>query len=167
MKVHSDISVQMTLGHGTKVLQITYLIAPCRRSRWDNKIGHLDHPIRSPDGKITPPGRSPTRPGQGRPARHLTQITIHSVSLHWGLTNRPPNSWAHDQSKVKGERPHMSLQWASEVATRRFGWSSKVEPAPTCKETQRESMTTIVWSLRQVEGWMSLSHGSKGHLSHG
>ena len=121
MKVQSDVSVQMILGHGIKVLQITYLTAPCRRARRDDQNGHLDHPIRSPDGKITPPGRSPTRPGQGRPARHLPQITLHSVSLHWGLTNRPPNTWTHAQSKVKVERPHMSLQWASEVATRRLG----------------------------------------------
>ena len=127
MKVHSDVSVQMTLGHGTKVLQITYLTAPCRRARRDDQNGHLDHPIRSPDGKITPPGTSPTRPclavrpGQGRPTRHLPQITLHSVPLHWGLTNRPPNTWTHAQGKVQAERPHMSLQWASEVATRRLG----------------------------------------------
>ena len=30
MKVHSDVSVQMTLGYGTKVFQITYLAAPCQ-----------------------------------------------------------------------------------------------------------------------------------------
>ena len=70
MKVHSDISIQMTLGHGTKVPQITYLISPCQRSRRDDQNGHLDHPIRSPDGKITPPRKSPTRPRPdlGRPA---------------------------------------------------------------------------------------------------
>ena len=29
MKVHSNVSAQMTLGHGAKVTQITYLTAPC------------------------------------------------------------------------------------------------------------------------------------------
>ena len=62
MKVHSDVSEQMTLGHGTKILQITYLTAPCRRAHRDDQNGHLDHPIRSPDGKITAPGKSPTQP---------------------------------------------------------------------------------------------------------
>ena len=62
MNVHLDVSVQMTLGYGTKFHQITYLTAPCRRARRDDQSGHLDHPIRSPDGKITPPGKSPTRP---------------------------------------------------------------------------------------------------------
>ena len=77
MKVHSDVSVQITLGHGTKVPQITYLTAPCRRAHRDDQNGHLDHPIRSPDGKITPLGRSPTRhcqagrPDLGRPAWHF------------------------------------------------------------------------------------------------
>ena len=33
MKVHLDVLVQMTLGHGIKVSQITYLTAPCRRAR--------------------------------------------------------------------------------------------------------------------------------------
>ena len=68
MKVHSDVSVQMTLGHGTKVTQITYLTAPCRRARRDDQNGHLDNPIRNPNGKVMPLGRSPTRPCQaGRP----------------------------------------------------------------------------------------------------
>ena len=77
MKVHSDISVQMTLGHGTKVPEITYLTAPCRRARRDDQNGYLDHPIRSLNGEITPPGKSPTRPYQagrpdlGRPVCHL------------------------------------------------------------------------------------------------
>ena len=87
MKIHSDVSVQITLGHGTKVPQITYLIAPCRRSRRDDQNGHLDHPIQSPDGKITPPEKSPTRPCQagrpdlGRPAGLAPpQMTLHSSS---------------------------------------------------------------------------------------
>ena len=77
MKVHSNVSAQMTLGHSIKVPQITYLTAPCRRARRDDQNGHLDRPIQSPDGKIMPPGRSPTRPCQagrtdfGRPAWHL------------------------------------------------------------------------------------------------
>ena len=29
MKVHSYVSVQMTLGHGTKVTKFTYLTEPC------------------------------------------------------------------------------------------------------------------------------------------
>ena len=87
MKVQSDVSIQMTLGHGTKVLQITYLIAPCRRARRDDQNGHLDHPIQSPDGKITPPEISQTRPCQagrpdlGRPAGLAPpQMTLHSSS---------------------------------------------------------------------------------------
>ena len=52
MKVHSDISVQMTLGHGTKVPEITYLTAPCRRARRDDRIGHLVHPIQSSEAKV-------------------------------------------------------------------------------------------------------------------
>ena len=56
MKIHSDVSVQMTLGHSIKVTQITYLIEPCRRAHQYDQNGHLDHPIRSPDGKITPTG---------------------------------------------------------------------------------------------------------------
>ena len=61
MMVHSDVSVQMTLGHGIKVPQITYLTTPCQRAHRDDQNGHLDHPIRSPDRKVTPPKRSPTR----------------------------------------------------------------------------------------------------------
>ena len=64
MKVHSDISVQMALGHDTKVTQITYLTAPSQRARRDDQNGHLDHSIQSPDGKITPPEKSPTQPYQ-------------------------------------------------------------------------------------------------------
>ena len=68
MKVHSDISVQMILEHDTKVPQITYLTAPCQRARRDDQNGHLDHPIQSPNGKVTPRGRTPTRPCQaGQP----------------------------------------------------------------------------------------------------
>ena len=58
----------MSIGHGAKVTQITYLTAACRRAHRDDQNGHLDHPIRSPDGKITAPGKSPTQPWQaGRP----------------------------------------------------------------------------------------------------
>ena len=32
MKVHLDVLVQMTLGHGIKVTQITYLTALCLRA---------------------------------------------------------------------------------------------------------------------------------------
>ena len=122
MKVHPDVSIQMTLGHDTKVTQITYLTAPYWRALWDDQNGHLDDPIWSPDGKVTPPGRSPTRPCQasrtnlGQPAWHLPQITLHSVSLHWGLTNGPPNTWVQVQSDAKTERPHMPLQWAPKMA---------------------------------------------------
>ena len=76
MNVHLDVSVQMTLGYGTKFPQITYLTAPCRRACRDDQNGLLDHPIRSSDG-ITRLGRSPTRPCQvgrpdlGWPAWHL------------------------------------------------------------------------------------------------
>ena len=80
MKVHSDILVQMTLEHGTKVPQITYLTAPCRRALRDDQNGHLDDPIRSPDGKVMPPGRSLTWPCQaGRPStfpKHFPLIII-------------------------------------------------------------------------------------------
>ena len=119
MKVHSDVLVQMTLGHGIKVPQITYLTAPCRRARQDDQNGHLDDPIRSPNGKVTPPGRSPTRPCQasrpnlGRLAWHLPQNTLHSVSWPWGLTNSPLTHGRQARSETKTERPHMSLQWAS------------------------------------------------------
>ena len=88
MKVHSDVSVQMTLCHGTKVTQITYLTEPCWRALWDDQNGHLDEPIRSPDGKVTPPGRSPTRPCQagrldlGWPDWHLPKtLAAHHHSL--------------------------------------------------------------------------------------
>ena len=88
MKVHSDVSVQMTLGYGTKVLQITYLTAQCQRAHRDDQNGHLDHPIWSPDGKVMPPGKSPTQPcraglpGQGRPAWHLPKtLATHHHSL--------------------------------------------------------------------------------------
>ena len=68
MKVHSDVLVQMTHVHGTKVPQITYLTVACRRAHRDDQNGHLDDPIQSPDGKVTPSGRSLTRPCQaGRP----------------------------------------------------------------------------------------------------
>ena len=92
MKIHSDVSVQKILGHGTKVTQITYLTAPCQRARRDDQNGHLDHPIRSPDGKVMPPKRSPTwlsqagRPGQGRPAWHLYQIR---TAFSWTLLITP------------------------------------------------------------------------------
>ena len=64
MKVHSNASIQMSIGHGAKVTQITYLTAACRRAHRDDQNGYLDHPTRSPDGKVTPPGRSPTWPCQ-------------------------------------------------------------------------------------------------------
>jgi len=86
MKIHSDVPVQMTLGHGIKVPQITYLTAPCRRARQDDQNGHLDDPIRSPDGKVTPSGRSPTRPCQaGRPGTSLKTL---STQCH-GLGDSP------------------------------------------------------------------------------
>ena len=54
----------------------------------DDQNGHLDDPIRSPDGKVTPPGRSPTRPCQagrpdlGQPAWHLPKtLATHHHSL--------------------------------------------------------------------------------------
>ena len=103
----------MTLGHVTKVTQITYLIEPCRRSLRDDRNRHWDNPIRSPDVEVMP--------DIAPPAWHLPQMTLHSTSLPWGLTNGPPNTWIHAQSEAKIERPHMSLQWASEVATRRLG----------------------------------------------
>ena len=68
MKVHSDVSVLMTLGHGTKVTQITYLTAPSQRARRDDQNGHLDHSIQSPDGKITPPEKITDAALSGRSA---------------------------------------------------------------------------------------------------
>ena len=82
MKVHSDVSVQMTLGHGTKVTQIIYLMAPCSRDLRDNQNGHLDGPIRSPDGKVMPPRKSPTRPCQaGRPSTSLKSLSTQYYGL--------------------------------------------------------------------------------------
>ena len=82
MKIHSDVPVQMTLGHGIKVPQITYLTAPCRRARQDDQNGHLDDPIRSPDRKVTPPGRSPTRPCQaGRPGTSTNDPPLFLIAL--------------------------------------------------------------------------------------
>jgi hypothetical protein len=76
MKVHSDTFVQMTHGHGTKVTQITYLIAPCWRALWDDRNGHLDDPIRSLDIKVMPPGKSQTWPCQaGRPSTFLNSLS--------------------------------------------------------------------------------------------
>jgi hypothetical protein len=43
----------------------------------------------------------------------------------------------------------------------KLGWSHKVGPTPTCKETQGGPIPTIRWKTTQVEGWMSLSHGLK------
>ena len=130
MKVHSDVSVKMTLGHGTKVPQITYLTASCWRAHRDDQNGHLDHPIQSPNRKVTPRGRTPTRPCQAgqpvldRPAWiRLAGLapsanTYHSSSLPWGLTNGPPNTWRQAKSESKTERPHMPLQWAPEMVVR-------------------------------------------------
>ena len=138
LKVHSDVSVQMTLGNSTKVTQITYLTAPQRRARRDDQNGHLDHPIRSPDGKVMSPKRSPTwpsqagRPGQGRPAWHLPQNTLHSVSWPWGLTNSPLTHGRQARSETKTERPHMSLQWASKVTKlsikTQTNWRRNIQP---------------------------------------
>ena len=89
-------------------------------------------------------------------------IKMDTWIIQFGLTNRPPNTWTHTQSKVKAERPHMTLQWASEVAIRGWDDHPRIGSAPTCKETQKKLMPTIGWKLTQVEGWMSLSHGSKG-----
>ena len=47
-----------------KKIQIPNLTSPCWRDRWDDQNGHLDHPIWSSDGEITPPGKSPTRTWQ-------------------------------------------------------------------------------------------------------
>ena len=58
------------LGHGAKVTQITHLTAPCRESLRDDQNGYLDHPIRSPDEKVTRPGKiaGRTEPDLGRSA---------------------------------------------------------------------------------------------------
>ena len=107
MKVHSDVSVQMTLVHDTKVPQIQYLTATCRRARQDDQNRHLDHPIRSPDGKITPPGKSPTRPCQagrpdlGRPACHLHKW---SSTLPHSLGDSPMDP------KTLGGKPKMKVR---------------------------------------------------------
>jgi hypothetical protein len=49
------------------------------------------------------------------------------------------------QSEAKAERPHMLPQMGSRSGHSKMGWSCKVGPAPTCKETQRGSMLTIGW----------------------
>ena len=115
MKVQSDVSVQMTLGNCTKVLQITYLTARCRRAHQDDQNGHLNHPIRSPDRKVTPPGKSPTRPCQagrpdlGRPAWNLPKtLATHHHILGDSLMD-PQTLGRQARNERKTERPHMPL----------------------------------------------------------
>ena len=153
MKVHSDVSVKMTLGHSIKVPQIAYFTAPCQRARRDDQNGHLDHPIRSPDGKVTPPGRSPTRPCQasrpnlGRLAWHLPQNTLHSVSWPWGLTNSPLTQGRQAISETKTERPHMSLQWASKVTKlsikTQTNWRRNIQPSIDMSVQRRAEMSQL------------------------
>ena len=127
-----------TILHHCKHSQMPNWTAPCLITRRDDQNGHLDHPIRSPDGKVTPPGRSPTRPyqagrpGQGRPAWHLPQNTLHSVSCPWGLTNSPLTHGRQARSETKTEMPHMSLQWASKVTKlsikTQTNWRRNIQP---------------------------------------
>ena len=102
------------------------------------------------------------RPDLCWPAWHLPKtLATHHHSLG-DLPMDPQTLGRQARSESKTERPHMPLQWASEVVVRCWADYPKVASAPTCKETQEELMPTIGWKLKQVEGWMSLSHGSKG-----
>ena len=99
----------------------------------------MDHPIRSLDGNVMPSGKSPMRPyyaGRpdiGRPAWHLPQNTLHSVSWHWGLTNGPLTHGRQAKSETMTESPHMSLQWASKVTKlsikTQTNWSMNTQPS--------------------------------------
>ena len=158
MKVHSDVSVQMTLGHGTKVPQITYLTAPCRRDRRDDQNGHLDYPIWSSDGEITPPGKSPTRPCQagrldlGRPAWHFQESL--STQYHCiGDSPIDPQTLGH-MPKVK-VRPKGLIcpsnglpKWSFDVGLIIQGW--------TCTYMQRNTRGTNAnhWMKLKTSGGM-------------
>ena len=100
-----------------------------------------------------------------RSACHLSQITLHSISLHWGLTNSPLTHGRQARSETKTERPHMPLQWAPKSHSM-LGWSSKVGPAPACKETQGKSMPTVGWKLTQVTDGRACYMDQRAHLLH-
>ena len=67
---------------------MTNWTAACWRAGREDRNGHLDHPIWSPDRKVMPPGKSPMRPCMagrpdiGRPAWHLLKtLATHHHSL--------------------------------------------------------------------------------------
>ena len=138
-----------TILNHCKHSQMPNWTAPCWRPRLDDQNGHLDHPIWSPDRKIMPTGKSPTRPYRagwpdlGRPDWHLPKsLPTHHHSL--GDSPMDPQTLGRQaRSESKTERPHMSLRWAPEVATRCWVEHPRIRPALTCKETQVESMPTI------------------------
>ena len=147
-----------TRWHHYRHCQMPNLTLPCWRAHRDDQNGHLDHPIWSPDGKVMSPGKSPTRPclaGRhdiGRSAWHLP-ITL--ATHHHSLGDSPmdPQTLGNQaRSESKTERPHMSLQWALEVATLSWAGHPRIGAAPTCKVTQGQSIPTIGLNSTQVEG---------------
>ena len=110
MKVHSNVSAQMTLGHGAKVTQITYLTAACRRAHRDDQNGHLDHPTRSPDGKVTPPGRSPTWPCQ-----------VGRLAWTWLASLAPPRKPNQYHCFADSQMDHQTLGYMPKVKLRPKG----------------------------------------------
>ena len=98
-------------SYSNNTFDSTMLKSSLRWSKWtlgwpNSESGHKSNA----SGKITDEALS------SRSACHLSQITLHSISLHWGLTNGPPSTWIHAQSEAKTERPHMPLQWAPKMA---------------------------------------------------
>ena len=106
----------------------------------------MDHSIWSPDEKIMPPEKSLTQPYlTSRPA-------CHSLSCPWGLTNGPHTLGRQSRGESKIERPHMSLQWTPEMATRVGliiqGWTC------TCMQRNTRTINANHWMEVNTSGGM-------------
>ena len=90
---------QCETWHHYKYSQMTNWTAACWIAGREDRNGHLDHPIWSPNEKVMPPGKSSTRPCRagrpdkdGRPgtsSKHLPLIIIALGTHQW----TPPNTW--------------------------------------------------------------------------
>ena len=99
-----------------------------RWSKWTLGSPNLESGQKSyASGKITDTALS-SRSAWHRPAGLAPpQISLHSVSWPWGLTNSPLTQGRQARSETKTERPHMSLQWAPKVATRCWAYHPRLD----------------------------------------
>ena len=109
-------------SYSNHIFDCTKLKNSSRWSKWTLGSPNSESGRKSyASGKITDAALS------GRPAWHLPQNTLHSVSWPWGLTNGPLTLRRQAKSETKTERPYMSLQWAPKVATRCWAYHPRLD----------------------------------------